>query len=380
MSIKILTKNGVDVTNIDAARQFNFSAGMRSGIVKGAFNEGTLFASSNNTIALDTCELIISGHRVIIESVQSITLANAPSVNTKKSLFAEIVVSENSLPTFRLFVEPSTYNLRQDNLFKNNMGNGTYQIEIGTFLHKTDGTITDVFRTINIITGGYGTGGDSSVEDIEFNAIAVSLSSDSQPTVNIDYNEDTKQYDFTLGIPKGEKGDTPDMSDYLPLTGGTVTGDLNTNRGITVRAGQGIKLNSKDDTQFMLYGDGSTQAMYTQVKKSDGSYGYGKLMDTDTKLYSQNKEVLSVAGGTMEGDINLSTNRGFSATTTSGNTYDIFRVDSTNRKMTVGGTYPALELKGLNPKPTYNGNDMALSKDIPTFSLDGTTLTITLPE
>lgn len=206
MSIKILTKNGVDITNIDDARQFNFSAGMRSGIVKGAFNEGTLFASSNNTIALDTCELIISGHRVIIESVQSITLVNAPSVNTKKSLFAEIVVSEASLPTFRLFVEASTYNLRQDNLFKNNMGNGTYQIEIGTFLHKTDGTIVDVFRTIDVITGGYGTGGTGSIEDIKFNASAVELTSDSQPTANIDYNEETNEYDFVVGIPKGKDG------------------------------------------------------------------------------------------------------------------------------------------------------------------------------
>lgn len=204
MLTRILTKNATDITNIDGARQNNFVAGMRSGIVKGAFNEGTLFASSNNTIALDTCELIISGHRVIIESVAFVTLANAPSINTKKSLIAEIVVSD-SIPSFRLFVEPSTYNLTQNNLFKDGTGNGTYQIEIGTFLHKTDGTITDVFRTINVITGGYGAGGDTGVEDIEFNAIAVPLSSDSKPTANIDYNEETKQYDFVLGIPSAKQ-------------------------------------------------------------------------------------------------------------------------------------------------------------------------------
>lgn len=154
MVSKILTKNGVDNTNIDSARQFNFSAGMRSGIVKGAFNEGTLFASSNNTIALDTCELIICGHRVIIDEVEYITLANAPSTNTHKSLFAEILVDEYGNPTFRLFVEQSTYNLTKDNLFKTKTGNGKYQIEIGTFLHKTDATITDVVRTVNVITGG----------------------------------------------------------------------------------------------------------------------------------------------------------------------------------------------------------------------------------
>lgn len=79
-------------------------------------------------------------------------------------------------------------------------------------------------------------------------------------------------------------------------------------------------------------------------------------------------DYLPLAGGTMQGDINLYTNRGFSATTTSGNPYDIFRVDSANRKMTVGGTYPALELKGLNERPTYNGNDVALLSDVTSLS------------
>ena len=207
MSIKILTKNAVENTNIDYARENHFSAGMRSGIVKGAFNEGNLFSSSNNTIVLDSCELIISGHRVIIDGVEAVTLANAPTVNTQKSLFAEIVVNEDSTPSFRLFVESSAYNVVQNNLYKTSNGNGTYQVEIGKFLHKTDGTISDIVRTINVITGGYGAGGEGgNIEDIRFNAKAVSLSSDNLPTANIDYNEDTKEYDLTLGIPKGKDG------------------------------------------------------------------------------------------------------------------------------------------------------------------------------
>lgn len=35
-------------------------------------------------------------------------------------------------------------------------------------------------------------------------------------------------------------------------------------------------------------------------------------------------------------------------------------------------------LRGSETRPTYNGNEMALSSDVPTFSLDGTTLTITI--
>ena len=57
MFYRILTKNGVDNTNIDGARNYNFNAGRRSGIVQGALNQGNFFASSNNTIVLDTCEL-----------------------------------------------------------------------------------------------------------------------------------------------------------------------------------------------------------------------------------------------------------------------------------------------------------------------------------
>ena len=227
MAIKILTKNATDNTNIDSARQFNFSAGMRSGIVKGAFSEGNLFLSSNNSIAIDTCELIISGHRVIIESPESVTFANAPSQNTQKSLIAEIVVT-NGVPSFRLFAESSAYNLKQDNLFTDNNGNGTYQIEICTFLHRTDNTITDVVKTVNTITGGYGTGSESSIEDIKFNATAISLSSDSLPTANIDYNEDTKEYDLELGIPRGVP--VPNTLTIGSVVGGdvasaTITGD-----------------------------------------------------------------------------------------------------------------------------------------------------------
>lgn len=107
---------------------------------------------------------------------------------------------------------------------------------------------------------------------------------------------------------------------------------------------------------------------------------YALSLHTHTKSeitdFSHTHDYLPLSGDTMEGDINLSTNRGFSATTTSGNVYDIFRVDSANRKMTVGGTYPALELKGLNERPTYNGSDVALYSDIPT--INNATLTLQL--
>lgn len=199
MSIKILTKNSIDNTNIDGARANHFSAGMRSGIVKGAYNEGRLFTPASNKIALDSCELRISGHQVIIDSVEQIELQNAPSQPTRMSVIAEIKVNDSSVPTFRLFVQNQNVALIQDNLFKTNNGNGTYQLRIGNFTLGTTGLISDVVRTADIITGG----GEGGIADIKFNATATQLSSSSQPEVNADYNEETKEWDLNFGIPAG---------------------------------------------------------------------------------------------------------------------------------------------------------------------------------
>lgn len=199
MSIKILTKNSIDNTNIDGARQNHFSAGMRSGIVKGAFNEGRFFASASNIIALDICELRISGHQVVIDSTETITLNDRPNTPTKYSMIAEIQVSDNSVPSFRLFIQPANVSLKKDNLFKTNNGSGTYQLRIGNFTLGTTGLISDVVRTADIITGG----GEGEIADIKFNATATQLSSSSQPEVNADYNEETKEWDLHFGIPAG---------------------------------------------------------------------------------------------------------------------------------------------------------------------------------
>ena len=204
MSVKILTQNAIDNTNIDGARQNHFSAGMRSGIVKGAFNEGKVFLASKNTIALDTCELRISGHRVIIDNIMDIPFVNAPTNNTEKILYAEIRVDENSKPTFRLDVKSATERLVQENLFKNANGVGTYQLELARFIHNTDGTLSTPFEVAELITGG-SSGGSGSIEDIVFNGSAVSLPSDSTPYVNIDYNEETGEYDFVVGLPKAKE-------------------------------------------------------------------------------------------------------------------------------------------------------------------------------
>jgi hypothetical protein len=62
--------------------------------------------------------------------------------------------------------------------------------------------------------------------------------------------------------------------------------------------------------------------------------------------------------------------------TTSGSKFDIFGYTNPTN-LQVGGTYPALSLKGKNARPTYNGSEMALLNDVQSNS-GATSLTATL--
>lgn len=77
-------------------------------------------------------------------------------------------------------------------------------------------------------------------------------------------------------------------------------------------------------------------------------------------------DFLPLSGGTMEGNINLGTNRWIEGTTTSGGVFSILGLIDPTR-FQVGGSYPSLELKGKDERPTYNGGEMALMSDIETM-------------
>ena len=114
---KILTENSIDNTNIDGARAEHFNAGMRDGIVKGAFNEGNFTALSSNVISFDTCELRISGNRVIIDETWSHTFSSKPSIPDRHALIGQIIVGEDSSVQFDLIVQSAGKDLIKNNLF-----------------------------------------------------------------------------------------------------------------------------------------------------------------------------------------------------------------------------------------------------------------------
>lgn len=203
MAYKILTKNGIENTNIDGARENFFNTGMRDGIVKGAFNEGNFASNSSNSIYLDSCELRISGHRIVIDEPVYKTFSNIPSKNTRYSMVAQIVVTDNKDVEFSLFVQSVETVLIKDNLYATTTGQGTYQVEIGRFTLTTNGIVEDVVRTVDVITGGTGSGNGGSIN------IGNVVTEKIQPTLDAEIDIDTryveseeKEYvDFKFSLP-----------------------------------------------------------------------------------------------------------------------------------------------------------------------------------
>lgn len=153
MSYKILTKNAVENTNIDGARDHFFNSGNQDGLVKGALNEGTLTVSSNSII-LDTCELRISGHRVVVTSSETTTIPSVPATTQRMSLIAQIIVSSDSTPVFSVFAQQSSIALIKNNLFKTISGAGTYQIELAKFTQSSTGVLSNLVKTVPVISIG----------------------------------------------------------------------------------------------------------------------------------------------------------------------------------------------------------------------------------
>ena len=230
MAYKILTKNGIDNSNIDGARGEYFNAGMRDGIVQSVLNEGTFIASSSNVISLDTCELRIAGHRIVIDEPVYHTFSNAPRTDTRYAYVAQIIVGNDQSVDFSLFIQTASTPLIQNDLYKTISGAGTYQVEIGRFTLTTGLVIEDVVRTIDVITGGTGKGSSSTINIGNVVTETIDASLPAEVDVDIRYEEDENKelLDFKFSIPAGSN----ELSIGTVTTGeagsqasGTITGN-----------------------------------------------------------------------------------------------------------------------------------------------------------
>ena len=195
MSYKILEQNGIDNENIDGGAFNNFAAGNRDGIVGGVLAECSVTAVGN-TIGIAPGELILHGFRVKITAVESLSISSAPSAPIRYQVIAQISLQSDKSVEFTLFVQ-EVADLIQDELYAANQG--TYQVEIGRFTHNTDGSIEDLSRTLDIIYGGTGSGGDFEIGEVNSNIIDATLPAE------VDINkrvEDGKNYiDFDFFFP-----------------------------------------------------------------------------------------------------------------------------------------------------------------------------------
>lgn len=203
----ILTQNSMDNTNIDGARAEYFNSGMRDGIVKGAFNEGTFTTLASNQISFDTCELRISGHRVVVEETWTRTFSTKPKTPMRYALIGQIIVGEDLSVQFELFPQLASTALIKNNLFRQQNGAGTYQVEIGRFTLNTDGNIVDVTRTLDIITGSKGEDLDGTINIGIVNTNTLDPELDAEVDVEQRYDAEQKKIvtDFNFNIPRGKE-------------------------------------------------------------------------------------------------------------------------------------------------------------------------------
>ena len=165
MQYKILEANGIENENIDGGAFNNFTAGGKSGVIAEVLDECKL-SSTGNTVIVSTGLLLIKGIRVKLEESVCLLLSGNPAVDTNYYIVAKVVLSADTSVLFDTYL--TTKGTRtQENLYKYN--NGTYELELGRFIHTTNGEIKDLQRTVEIITNQSSQGGtfESVIVDIQ---------------------------------------------------------------------------------------------------------------------------------------------------------------------------------------------------------------------
>lgn len=224
MSYKILEQNGVENENIDGGAFNNFAAGGLDGILRGVLSECKLVAEGN-VLNIAPGVLLMHGFRVKIFESESISITSIPVAATRYQIVAQIVYSESSV-AFSMFIQ-EPFELVKQNFFET--GNGKYQIEIGRFTHNTDGSIGDLQRTADIISGGSGGGTGS----IEVGNVETSMVEEGLP-VEVDIDKRVENgvtiLDFKFVFPKASAGSDFDPNGtYDSLTAGKAKYDINGN-------------------------------------------------------------------------------------------------------------------------------------------------------
>ena len=202
MSYKILEQNGIDNENIDGGAFNNFAAGGRDGIVGGVLSECTITATGS-VVAIAPGLLMIHGIRVKIEEIETIAIMSVPLRPTSYQLVGQVIVSSKNNVEFSAFIR-SPQELAQSNFYTS--GEGTYQVELASFVHNPDGSISDLVRTVDIIYGGAGGGTNIEVGNVVTETLPAETDAEFDVTVRNPAGTNKTLLDFTAKIPKGASG------------------------------------------------------------------------------------------------------------------------------------------------------------------------------
>lgn len=262
MSYKILEQNGIDNENVDGGAFNRFAAGGRDGIVQGILSECSLIAEGNG-VSIHPGLILICGIRVKITSAETLFVSSVPINPTQYQIIAQLSLADNHDVAVELFLR-SPESLLQDTLYRS--GHGVYQVEIGSFVHNPDGTISNLVRTLDVIQGGGTGGGNFEVGEIATETLEAGLEAEFDVTKRIDDNGKTL-LDFYAAIPKGADGNDAEAVHFTQQ-------DLSDSQKAQVR--KNIDAVSASDVLDMM--DGNHPLM------SVGKAMHAKNADSATKL------------------------------------------------------------------------------------------------
>jgi hypothetical protein len=116
MAIRALMVNGIDNTALDGMRAHRFLCGGLDCIVEGALNQGT-FAYIGNAITLDTCELVVSGARFVVDDMISHVISDSPAVAVNYAMVFYIEVADGLITDYGTRVQLAETPLVKQNVF-----------------------------------------------------------------------------------------------------------------------------------------------------------------------------------------------------------------------------------------------------------------------
>ena len=299
MSYKILEQNGIDNENVDGGAFNNFAAGGRDGIVGGVLSECAL-AAAGSTVSISPGLIMLHGIRVKVTGIETLSLSSVPIKPMSYQVVAQVTLASNGDVDFSIFIR-TPQPLVQDPLYQNNVG--VYQAELASFTHNSDGTISNLTKTLDII---YGSGGGSvniEVGTVTTETLDAGLDADFDVSVRREEGTNKVLLDFDAKIPRGASGTDDEAVHFTPqaLTEPQQT-QAQKNMGI------GLSYEQLEDGTYNLIigltGDAPSAAAITQINGEDlaGKEFYEYVRTEGAVLFSFNPDFSPAAlyGGSWE--------------------------------------------------------------------------------